>query len=591
MTIQAAPTDRDITPAFTLLDAIAAQREMTAVEHLAAWHASNPHGQPGGQYSDLIPQAEPGTGQQYRFAVNLDQCSGCKACVTACHHQNGLEEGEAWRTVGLLAEASSPTNHQSLNPFILDPQPSNPLQHVTTACHHCIEPACMSACPTNAYEKDAKTGIVWHLDDQCFGCQYCVMACPYEVPTYSESKGIVRKCDMCRGRLASGEAPACVQACPSNAISIEIITIAELAPSNNDRLVPGAPSSAITTPTSEYHSTRAFAAGIERADRDATPQHAHRPLVWMLVLTQLSVGSASAASVLCLVNLDLVNLDLVNLDLVNLGIPDNQAIPRGLMIVSLLGCLVGLLAATLHLGRPWLAYRGVLGWRHSWLSREAIAFGVYMPVVALTTMYEFLFGTDIVMASLTGLTATIGWSGVACSSLIYQFTRRTFWSGSRTMVKFVGTSVVLGSASALCVATIMADPTASLMGPSMIAVVVCLMTSIKLTFERRVLEQDELRATLHLHQTALRSTHLARHRCGIAGGVILPMAFIGFALVGDSFAKFSVAEFSVAGFSIARLGTVGLATGSLLLLWAGEILERTLYFRAAVPLRMPGGIQ
>ena len=40
----------------------------------------------------------------------------------------------------------------------------------------------MIACPVNAYEKDPTTGIVKHLDDQCFGCQYCPMACPYDVP-------------------------------------------------------------------------------------------------------------------------------------------------------------------------------------------------------------------------------------------------------------------------------------------------------------------------------------------------------------------------------------------------------------------------
>ena len=67
----------------------------------------------------------------------------------------------------------------------------------------------MIACPVNAYEKDPITGIVKHLDDQCFGCQYCTLACPYEVPKYHAGKGIVRKCDMCSSRLEVGEAPAC----------------------------------------------------------------------------------------------------------------------------------------------------------------------------------------------------------------------------------------------------------------------------------------------------------------------------------------------------------------------------------------------
>ena len=70
-------------------------------------------------------------------------------------------------------------------------------QTVTTACHHCVEPACLEGCPVLAYEKDAETGIVRHLDDQCIGCQYCVLKCPYDVPKYSAKRGIVRKCDMC----------------------------------------------------------------------------------------------------------------------------------------------------------------------------------------------------------------------------------------------------------------------------------------------------------------------------------------------------------------------------------------------------------
>jgi formate dehydrogenase iron-sulfur subunit len=81
----------------------------------------------------------------------------------------------------------------------------------------------MNGCPVLAYEKDAKTGIVRHLDDQCIGCQYCVLKCPYEVPRYSSRLGIVRKCDMCANRLSVGEAPACVQSCPSAAIKITVV--------------------------------------------------------------------------------------------------------------------------------------------------------------------------------------------------------------------------------------------------------------------------------------------------------------------------------------------------------------------------------
>ena len=174
----------------------------------------------------LFPTSLPGQGRAIPPRGRSDSCTGCKACVAACHNLNGLEEEETWRKVGLLVGGSNRL------PVI---------QHVTTACHHCLEPACMEGCPVKAYEKDPVTGIVRHLDDQCIGCQYCILKCPYDVPRYSKSKGIVRKCDMCTNRLADGEAPACVQACPNQAIRITIVQHETVAKKSAERLfLPGA---------------------------------------------------------------------------------------------------------------------------------------------------------------------------------------------------------------------------------------------------------------------------------------------------------------------------------------------------------------
>ena len=86
-----------------------------------------------------------------------------------------------WRNVGLLHGGDGSAYQQT----------------VTTACHHCVDPACMNGCPVLAYEKDAETGIVRHLDDQCIGCQYCVLKCPLRCAEVLEEPRIVRKCDMC----------------------------------------------------------------------------------------------------------------------------------------------------------------------------------------------------------------------------------------------------------------------------------------------------------------------------------------------------------------------------------------------------------
>src|SRR5882672_5949185 len=106
------------------------QQNLTAVERFSSVHDGMhmPGAKPRleSHYRDLLPLEKPRPGQQYAFEVDLDRCTGCKACVTACHNLNGLEPDETWRSVGLI--------HNVIG---------KPLQQtVTTACQHCLEPAC-----------------------------------------------------------------------------------------------------------------------------------------------------------------------------------------------------------------------------------------------------------------------------------------------------------------------------------------------------------------------------------------------------------------------------------------------------------------
>ena len=104
-----------------------------------------------------------------------------------------------------------------------------------TMCNHCADPPCVMACPTGATFK-RKDGIVEMDFHRCIGCRFCMAACPYgsrsfnwrdprpaieditqEYPT--REKGVVEKCNFCSERLAKGQQPACVEACPEKVLT------------------------------------------------------------------------------------------------------------------------------------------------------------------------------------------------------------------------------------------------------------------------------------------------------------------------------------------------------------------------------------
>ncbi|MDQ2644789.1 MAG: dimethyl sulfoxide reductase anchor subunit, partial [Myxococcota bacterium] len=409
-------------PVAALLDA---QQSLTAVERFSRVHDDDALPRQAKYYRDLVPLERPKPGQQYAFEVDLDRCSGCKACVAACHSLNGLDEAEMFRTVGLLHGGT----------------PLAPAQQtVTTSCHHCLEPACMLGCPVQAYEKDPVTGIVKHLDDQCIGCQYCTLMCPYDAPKYNKDKGIVRKCDMCSDRLAHGEAPACVQACPTSAIAIRIVeqaTVVETAEAG--AFLPGAPAPEHTLPTTVYKSKKAMPANLLPADFYATsPEHGHPPLVIMLTVTQFAIG-AFGLSVL---------VDRLA------GSPVGNELAQALSAVVL--ALLALGASIFHLGRPLGMWRAFLGVKTSWMSREILALGLFVKLAVLSAalsaaplLPEFP-GKELIVPYADHVqvaAALAGVLGIFCSVMVYVATGRAQWSATPTGLKFFGTALVLGSSS------------------------------------------------------------------------------------------------------------------------------------------------
>ena len=136
------------------------------------------------------------------FILDLGRCVGCSACVLACRLANEWPAGVSWRRI------------LTLN---LDRHAGGPTYHFSLACHHCERPACLAACPSGAYARRSD-GLVWIDGERCIGCRYCEMACPFGAPSYDHAQGIMTKCHLCRDRIDAGAEPACVAACPTEAL-------------------------------------------------------------------------------------------------------------------------------------------------------------------------------------------------------------------------------------------------------------------------------------------------------------------------------------------------------------------------------------
>lgn len=539
------------------------------------------------RFRDLLPLTPPATGEQYAFEVELDKCSGCKACVTACHSLNGLDDNETWREVGLLIDAPKKKKRPASGAIPLLPYGASSSrdsgsellslahqgrqQHVTSACHHCVDPACLNGCPVLAYEKDSVTGIVRHLDDQCIGCQYCILKCPYDVPKYNARLGIVRKCDMCSSRLAVGEAPACVQACPTEAIRITKVEMESVRIEFHERrenFLSGAPAGEYTLPTTRYLGVAGVGRGVLTAPRhesennsklsntsprraedrapylvaaDAAmlhPQPPHWPLVFMLVLSQASVGAMFAA-ILAGKSFELLWLALAS------GV-------------------ASIVASVFHLGRPLGAWRFFLGLRRSWMSREILMFTLFVPLVAGSLAMEFTAQTQT-HSVVSGIAAGFGLLGVFCSIMIYHDTRRVLWHWRRSAIWFFGSTLTLGWSAWIVFHSVNAFAFSALV----------LVVAVKLASEFSVLRHVTDDGLTSLKKSALLITGrfqpvaLSRMLCAVIGGIGLPLLLhIG------AFAS----------------GQTALAWIAFALLLAGEILERMLFFRAVDAPKMPGGL-
>jgi anaerobic selenocysteine-containing dehydrogenase/Fe-S-cluster-containing dehydrogenase component len=203
---------------------------------------------PGAQYGDY----DPAENARWSMAVDLDKCTGCSACVTACQAENNVANvGEDQLLMGrdlhwIRMERFYETVDASA------PGPVD-IRFLPMMCQHCGNAPCEPVCPVYAayHTPDGLNGQIYN---RCVGTRYCANNCPYKVRVFNwfgfsdvpeplnwqynpdvtvRSEGVMEKCSFCVQRIRQAEnratvegrdvrdgevVPACQQSCPAEAI-------------------------------------------------------------------------------------------------------------------------------------------------------------------------------------------------------------------------------------------------------------------------------------------------------------------------------------------------------------------------------------
>lgn len=184
---------------------------------------------------------------RWGMAIDLDRCTGCEACVAACHAENNIpisnpEEAAKGRALHWIR-----VDHYYEGEF-----PDIKARHMPVLCQHCDNAPCEPVCPVYATYQNPE-GLNVQVYNRCVGTFYCANNCPYTVRSFNffppawpeplqmqhnpdvaiRMGGVMEKCSFCIQRIhrverdskdqgrevRDGEVqPACVQSCPAEAM-------------------------------------------------------------------------------------------------------------------------------------------------------------------------------------------------------------------------------------------------------------------------------------------------------------------------------------------------------------------------------------
>jgi Fe-S-cluster-containing dehydrogenase component len=184
---------------------------------------------------------------RWGMAVDLDRCTGCEACVTACHAENNIA------TVGDLQASRGRALHWiRVERYFEGEYPHDSIKYRPVMCQQCDAAPCEPVCPTYASSHN-EDGLNAQIYNRCIGTRYCANACPYNVrffdffnPAWDKplnlqlnpdvsvrEVGVMEKCTFCTQRITAAKitaraekrdlkdgefTTACAQSCPSKAI-------------------------------------------------------------------------------------------------------------------------------------------------------------------------------------------------------------------------------------------------------------------------------------------------------------------------------------------------------------------------------------
>ena len=204
-----------------------------------------------GVAASALPVAAAPIGSDEQFLatlIDIRKCTGCESCVDACRESNEAKypqprlpfppmvpkrsKPEDWTDRKDRTDMLTPYNWVFIQQADVTHNGEEYNLTLPRRCMHCVNPPCVKLCPWGA-ARQLDNGIAQIDADICLGGSKCKKVCPWHIPQRQSGvglyldlmpayagNGVMYKCDRCHNRLAEGELPACIDACPEGVQTI-----------------------------------------------------------------------------------------------------------------------------------------------------------------------------------------------------------------------------------------------------------------------------------------------------------------------------------------------------------------------------------